>query len=365
MLKTDSLPITLLPGSESFTKDLNSSLKQTQQKIWIQTLSLEADAAGYWLFDLLKSRDIKKRIIIDQFYHAFINDQFIYARRNRNNITLKSEITATKDLLESFQNNNTKIKEVEPLGFCLRKLVARNHKKIIILDDHTAYIGGINFCQHNFAWHDLMLKIKEPDIVQVLKKDFTETWQGLSKPYLIQKRNWSLLSTCRDKNKYHNQFILNQLQQAKNHIKVHTPYLSTPFIDILWKQASNGVRVDLITNQQSNWRAYENYLSSYNNHKNFHIHYYQPCFTHCKAIVIDNKKILLGSSNYDYNSFYVNSELVFLTTDQNLIKEFNSKIWEVDLIQSKEIEKINLNWKRKAYRYSFLAVLALARYLSA
>lgn len=44
-----------------------------------------------------------------------------------------------------------------PLGFLLWNYPPRNHKKIVVIDN-TVYVGGLNFSDHNFSWHDMMVR---------------------------------------------------------------------------------------------------------------------------------------------------------------------------------------------------------------
>ena len=53
------------------------------------------------------------------------------------------------------------VKYGNPFGFSPRGWLTRNHKKLIVIDDRITYIGGINFSEHNAAWHDMMLRIDD------------------------------------------------------------------------------------------------------------------------------------------------------------------------------------------------------------
>lgn len=55
---------------------------------------------------------------------------------------------------------------------------AKNHKKLIVIDDRLTYIGGINFSEHNFAWHDLMIRFDDRAIAKFFTTDFLDTWSG-------------------------------------------------------------------------------------------------------------------------------------------------------------------------------------------
>src|SRR5438046_7009580 len=70
------------------------------------------------------------------------------------------------------------IKFTNPFGASPRKLLSRNHKKLIVIDESAAYIGGINFSEHNASWHDMMLRIEDEAVAGFLRQDFLATWDG-------------------------------------------------------------------------------------------------------------------------------------------------------------------------------------------
>ena len=327
-------PFELLVNSTEFCKRLQDDVAQAKQRLWVQTLSYEADVGGYFLENLLKNNSIpNRRMILDKFYRIIMDDSFIYSPSNWRNKALWDEVRNTQRSLQLLQQHKVKIKEVNPLGLLARKLCKRDHKKIICVDDFAAYIGGINFSAHNFEWHDFMLRITDPQSISILQQDFSNTWQDNSKSAMhpIEQGYWLSL------NGQHNprQFapIIKLIDNAKSHIRVHSPYLSSPFVDHLTQAAKRGVRVDFITAAQNNWQLFSGYLRYATCHPNFHIHAYQPGFSHLKAMQIDEQHLILGSCNFDYYSYHNHSEIMLVSQDQMLLKDFDEKIWQVDLAQ--------------------------------
>jgi len=49
---------------------------------------------------------------------------------------------------------------------------------LIVIDDRAAYVGGINFSEHNASWHDMMIRLTDTDAVAFLTNDFRSTWNG-------------------------------------------------------------------------------------------------------------------------------------------------------------------------------------------
>ena len=48
--------------------------------------------------------------------------------------------------------------------------------------------------------------------------------------------------------------------------------------------------------------------------------------SHMKAILVDDEKLIFGSSNYDLVSYYFEQEVVFMSEDKALIDEFRKKV---------------------------------------
>jgi cardiolipin synthase len=60
--------------------------------------------------------------------------------------------------------------------------------------------------------------------------------------------------------------------------------------------------------------------------------------THLKAMLIDNKYLIAGSSNFDYLSYRLYQELVAVITDANLIEDFRARVLLPDLANSRAVD---------------------------
>ncbi len=66
-----------------------------------------------------------------------------------------------------------------PVGWFYAQMPIRNHKKLVAIDSRVVYVGGINFSDHNFAWHDVMLRIEDERLCRFLIEDYEWTWRGV------------------------------------------------------------------------------------------------------------------------------------------------------------------------------------------
>jgi hypothetical protein len=84
-----------------------------------------------------------------------LSDRFKYSPANLFDAELRDEARETEAMLAQLGRERVVIRYTNRYGVTPRSLLRRNHKKLIVIDDRAAYIGGINFSEHNASWHDL------------------------------------------------------------------------------------------------------------------------------------------------------------------------------------------------------------------
>ena len=87
-------------------------------------------------------------------------------------------------MFNTLQSSGAQLKFTRDQLSWFHGLFATNHKKTILIDDQICYMGGINLCDHNFFWHDLMFRFADSGICQFFKKDFLQTWKNWPHPNL-------------------------------------------------------------------------------------------------------------------------------------------------------------------------------------
>jgi len=283
----------LLVDSDEFWKALQQDICSAQNKIYVQTLSFEGDVAGKKLADLLISLNSPQeiKIIVDSYTRYVLNDRFLYTPKNLMDNTLREERRETHRMIGQLRGKGIEVKFVQFPGFMLRKMATRDHKKIIVVDDRIAYIGGINFSEHNFHWHDCMLRIEDENIARFLSEDFQLTWEDVNYFRTISDEEIELFSFDGRTNPENFQIILDLIGNSEKEIWVHSPYLSFPFLDKLAESRRRGVTIHIISPE-------------------------------------------VGSTNFDYLSYKVHPELLAVIKNRNVIQEFNERVLKVDLKNS-------------------------------
>ena len=357
---------TLLVGSAEFWTHLRADIAAAQASVCVQTLSFEADAAGMGLSEAMRaSGAADRRIIVDRFTQHFVSDRWVFSPVNRLDAEHRAEVVGTRDMIAANRAAGVAVTWVNPFGLLYRKAPARNHKKMMLIDDRVAYIGGVNFSDHNFAWHDLMVRIEDPEVVRFLQADFDATWAGRDE--LSQKTFGALEITLLDGATNETAFgdVLRRIDAAETSVFIESPYLTWPFWGHLKRAVQRGVAVTVLMPAANNRSWMQRYTTWEAARAGVALRYYTPAMTHLKAMLIDERVLLVGSSNFDYFSLRTQQEVLATVTDEALVAEFIARVRDADLARSRAADASDVK-RGGAALYGLIrgvgtAVTALAR----
>ena len=351
------MKINLFVDSNEFWSNLKEDTKNSNKYVYIQTLSFEGDSVGKMFSDHLLSlrpRDI--RILADTYTKYIISDRFYYRPKNFFDKNLRLERAETIKMIDDLNRLGVKVKYTNPVGPMFIKFPARNHKKMVLIDDRISYIGGINFSDHNFEWHDLMLKIEDQDITEFLKRDFLATWEGHNLSAEKEFKDIKFYLCDGHTNKKSFQVLFDLIKNAKKSIFIESAYASFPFYEKLRSAKKRGVKITIITPSKNNRKNIQRYTLWEAERSGFDLWLYQPSMTHVKAMLIDESILIIGSTNFDYISYSVEQELFAVITNQEIIDDFRRRIIEVDLQKSR---KFNGEIKYKSGLLHYLVLKTL------
>lgn len=212
-----------------------------------------------------------------------------------------------------------------PLGILGWRYPNRNHKKMVVIDRGIAYIGGINFSDHNFKWPDMMIRLTDPDMVTALREDFLSTWNGKnqSKKLDCQRGALYFLDGAHSFNLVKD--LIKQIESATGSIDVVSPYLGHPFIAPLLNASKKGVKVRILLPLKNNkiW-VNESLMGAFSRHSVQIL--FLPEMIHLKAILLDKSVLVTGSFNFDIVSCCFEQEVVLSTRDPVLVESFRRDI---------------------------------------
>jgi cardiolipin synthase len=329
----------LLVDFDAFWKALACDLSAAREYAFVQTFSFEGDRVGQLLANaLIQSGARDKRILADSFSKVVLSDKLLYSPGNWFNSELSSEVKATRTLQEELRANGVAIKHCNPLGPSPRRLFGRNHKKLVVIDDRVAYIGGINFSEHNAAWHDMMLRIEDESIARFLCEDFSGCWEvksvarskhfpGINLHSLNGRRNHSAFDQ-----------VIRLIEGAQDSIFIASPYISFPFYDCLRDARRRGVSITMLTPRTNNWRYFTDYARWESARCGINLRLYAKGMSHLKAMLVDDRYLIAGSSNFDFLSYRVYEEIVAIISEPNVIADFRERVMIPDLRDSVGVE---------------------------
>lgn len=297
-----------------------------QDSLLAQAMTFEGDAAGRWLIDIMIASPAKdKRLLIDSYSKVVINDHFVKSFKYLKDSDFRNEVRATTRLVAEAKSAGIEVMFTNPIGWFGQKYPLRNHKKMVIVDGETSFLGGINFSDHNFEWHDMMVELHDRTLGASLVSDFNSTWRGVNQSTSIRTDQGELYLFNGVKSRVLYEDLFSHIKAAKKTVQIISPYISEPLLGVLRMIAANGVEITVVSPQENNKSIFKNIILSEQQKGYFHLKEY-PGMSHMKAILIDDEKMIFGSSNYDLVSYYFEQEVVFVSEDVNLIEDFKTKV---------------------------------------
>jgi len=215
----------------------------------------------------------------------------------------------------------------------------RNHHKLLVIDGHTAFTGGLNIGQrHVLGHHDGQHSSEAPSWHAVADIHFRICGSAAMQLEAEFLRNWEFVTGdreplppicalscgelfCRaltdgpdeDLDQI-TQLLSATIAEARESVLIMTPYFLPPreLVGALQAASLRGITVTLVLPEKNNlpyvhW-ATRNMLWELL-YQDIHVYYQPPPFVHSKLFVIDDKYTLIGSSNWDSRSLRLNFEL--------------------------------------------------------
>lgn len=209
----------------------------------------------------------------------------------------------------------------------------RDHRKICVIDGHTAFTGGVNLAdeyineKERFGhWKDVAVMLRG-DGVKNFTFMFLQLWNASKRkkldyaPYLESPAYTAPGESfvCPfgdfplDSEPVGELSYIQILNQAKNYVHIMTPYLilSANMLSALKFAAKRGVQVTILMPHVPDKKIAFMLAHSYYPEllrAGVQIYEYTPGFVHAKLTVSDGARAVVGSINYDYRSLYLHYE---------------------------------------------------------
>ncbi len=314
--------IELTVGSDEFWARASADMAQARRRVLVQAMTFEGDAAGLAVAGAIQaSPAADRRVLVDDYTRHVINDRFLALSRDP---ALQDEAAATWAMFDALAGSGAGLRLTNPVGRNPLRYATRNHKKLLVIDD-AAWIGGINFSDHNFAWHDMMVRIADPAVADWLASEFDRDWSGTTANAAATIGGVKLLSLDGSANEAGFAPVLDLIGQARQSIEVVSAYPTFPFVDALAAAARRGLAVQLYTPRPNNKPVIRDYLLGVAAKSGLDVQL-TPMMTHAKAMLVDGAALVLGSSNFDFVSHRANAEYVATIRDAGLIADFSARV---------------------------------------
>jgi cardiolipin synthase len=323
-------------GEEAYPAMLES-INKAQHRILLATYILKTDQTGLMFADALGaavSRGVRVMALVDGFGE-------LYSWPKPAKLLKQRGITVARFLPP----------RLLPPSIYLN---LRNHRKILIVDQDIAYVGGMNISDHHTSVDGQARKVTDVHfglrggVVADLANVFYHDWQfttGQADDDDVHPPPTSrgdaacrvIIDGPNDQMDAISLTIQGTISAAKKSVDVMTPYFlpSREMIASLQSAALRGVRVRIVLPAKNNlfyvhW-ANRNLLTGL---LEWGIElYYQPApFCHSKILCIDDDYCMIGSANLDPRSLRLNFELGIEIFSCELSSELHSHIDDVVVI---------------------------------
>ncbi len=321
------------------------AIKKARHSVYWENYILINDTSNYNFFGILKEKarqGIKVKIILDKFGSSELSKNAI------------AELKASGVELLNFD-------------FWFR----HTHRKILIVDEKTAFIGGVNVGKRYRKWLDLHLRL-EGKVVRYLINSFAKAYKmcgGKDKEVFKFKvlrsskvkhwflEHWPIKGEDRLREHYGE-----RLHQASKSIVIVTPYFIPHkwFVKCLEQAVAKGVLVEIIVPKKSDHELFDftNYLFI-DSLRHSGIHFFLTHeMLHAKALLIDDSEGMIGSQNIDSLSFDFNVEAGLFFKRKDMVNSLKKVLdgWKNQAITPEEVV-----FQKRWYHYILEPIAHLLR----
>ena len=314
-------------NSEKAWEAMFEAIKSAKESVYIEMYIFMDDMSDFNFIKLLQEKaknGVRVRIVLDSFGSGDLKIETI---------------------------NNLKEAGVEVLFFS--HFLHHTHRKVLVVDEKTSFIGGVNFHQSTFYWKDLVIGVKGKILLRHIVRSFAKVYADCGgkdililqkdKKIIFRKMNSWLVEHFPISRKFSlKKLYRDHLGQAQKNIILITPYFMPKrwLIGLLHQAVLRGVKVEVLVPKDTDYLIIDrvNYFFMFKLAKLGVNFYVEPEMNHAKVMIIDLKEGLVGSNNLDFLSFEFNSEVGVFLKDLNAVRK---------------LSEIAEEWKKEATFFDF------------
>jgi cardiolipin synthase A/B len=230
----------------------------------------------------------------------------------------------------------------------------RNHRKIIVIDGCTGFVGGINVSdryingsdEKKLFWRDTHVQIKGPGVLY-LQYLFICDWNFCASQQLVIQHDYFPPTDLKIGDAYvqiaasgpdsDSPTIMYSLMEtillAKEELLVTSPYFipGQSILDAICVSALSGVKIKLLVPRVSDSAIVNAAAKSYYAEildAGVEVYLYKKGFVHAKTIVADGELAIIGSANMDHRSFELNFEVNSVIYDHEIARQLRQAFYD-------------------------------------
>ena len=349
------------PLGDSMFADMLEDLKSAEHFVFIEYFIIGRGELWDSIFAILKEKaaqGVDIRIIYDDFGSARILPKHFVKNLRGSGISVMA-FNTVKPIFSLIYNN-------------------RDHRKIMVIDGHTAYSGGANIADEyanktvRFGhWKDAGIRLRG-DAVWNFTVMFLNMWNTFEKrdgdykafaPHAYHPEPFEADGVIQpfsdsplDDERVGETVYFEIRDQATENLYIFTPYLvlDNETEEGLKTAAKRGVDVRLIVPGIPDKRVVYSVTRSYYANlmkAGVKIYEYSPGFLHSKCVLCDNKAAVVGTINFDFRSFFLHFECGTLIMENREVIEGLREDFVRTMLTS---ERLNEEGLRKRYIGSVL-----------
>lgn len=377
-LKTNQSLLTISSGVEIYFTGKESleamleAIYNAKEHIHLQSYIIEDDNVGKLFKDALiqKAKEgLEVRLMYDGFGSRLLDKRYLH------------------DLKDA----GVEILNFSPFRWFFLPLFAnyRNHRKILVVDGNTGFLGGVNIAERYFnggvfpEWRDTHIKLTGQSVYALQASFLLDRFFILNKNLRKRNKYYPKLSITPDSKETEKQFYtqvissgpdsdwsaimqcyFTAITQAKKNIYIITPYfIPTEFIlNAVKVTALSGVKVNLMIPERSDtWLSHWGTMSYITEllDAGVNIYLFKKGFNHSKVLSIDGEYCIIGSANMDTRSLEHHFEVTSILYDKKCSEAIEQKFHQ-DIGRCTKLSPKNWGKRGKIFRF----YESLARLLS-
>ena len=242
---------------------------------------------------------------------------------------------------------------LQPWRWRFRRPDLRNHRKLLVIDGHTGFMGSQNMIDSSYLmkgniregrhWIDNMAEMTGP-VVALLNSVFAVDWFtecGEELPLLTPSESTEWLSSRPDMlqiipsgpgftTEPNLRLFTSIVHHAKKSLVLVSPYFipDESLLEAITTAAYRGVKVELFVSEKADQPLIEHAQSSYYAEllrAGVRIRRFPyPAVLHSKFMIADHEVVCTGSSNMDMRSFGLNYEITLMSAEGSLLEKMTA-----------------------------------------